>query len=33
VLDRAGMISKTQLGPIKTADLRGIIGQLLSKDT
>jgi thiol-disulfide isomerase/thioredoxin len=31
VLDRTGRISRTQLGPIKTADLRVIIGQLLAK--
>jgi thiol-disulfide isomerase/thioredoxin len=31
VLDRAGIISRSQLGPIKTADLRDIISQLLSK--
>ena len=33
VLDRAGSISRTQLGPIKTADLRSIIGQLLTKSS
>lgn len=33
VLDRGGMISRTQLGPIKTADLRDIFGQLLPKST
>ena len=33
VLDRSGMISRTQLGPIKTAELRDIIGQLLPKST
>ena len=31
ILDRAGSISRTQLGPIKTADLREIIAQLLPK--
>jgi thiol-disulfide isomerase/thioredoxin len=31
VLDRAGSVSRTQLGPIKTTDLRDIIGHLLSK--
>ena len=33
VLDRAGSIRRVQLGPIKTADLRNILGQLLSKPT
>lgn len=31
ILDRSGRVSRTQLGPVKTADLRAIIGQLLVK--
>ena len=31
ILDRSGSISRTQLGPVKTSDLRDIIGQLLPK--
>ena len=31
ILDRSGSISRTKLGPVKTSDLRDIIGQLLAK--
>jgi thiol-disulfide isomerase/thioredoxin len=31
VVDRSGSISRTHLGPVKTADLRGIIAELLPK--
>jgi peroxiredoxin len=33
ILDRTGSISRTQLGPIKTADLRDIIVELLAKQS
>jgi len=33
IVDRSGSISRKQLGPIKTADLRDIVGQLLAKSS
>jgi len=32
IVDRSGNISHKQLGPIKTSDLRNILGQLLARN-